>query len=335
MMNFAFLSTAHTHTKGFLKDVAGRDNCRVAAIFDDMVERGKHYAEEYKAEFSDDLAATVARKDVDAFIVCAENTRHLPILEVAIPAGKPIFCEKPFTATTKDALKAAKLIRKHGTIVHMGYFLPFSDAMQGILAYLGEGKLGKLTHARFRNAHHAAYGHWFDSPELAWFYNPELAGGGAFMDMGTHAVHLVRTLFGPCQRVFATIGNASGIYSAVDDHGLALLQFANGVLCTVEASWIQTGGRGGLEVTGSAGTLYDEPGKGYVHGAPGKEALPVPKGKTLPSRVDRLIGAIQGTIRREEFDADLACAVDAVAIMEACYKSSKKGAWVDVPKAGL
>jgi hypothetical protein len=41
---------------------------------------------------------------------------------------------------------------------------------------------------------HAAYGRWFDSPDLAWFTDPTLAGGGAFMDMGTHAVHCLRSL---------------------------------------------------------------------------------------------------------------------------------------------
>jgi predicted dehydrogenase len=34
--------------------------------------------------------------------ICAENTRHVPLLKAAIPAGKPIFCEKPFTATAAE-----------------------------------------------------------------------------------------------------------------------------------------------------------------------------------------------------------------------------------------
>ena len=43
----------------------------------------------------------------------------------------------------------------------------------------------------------------------------------------------------------ATIGNAAAIYPDVDDHGIAWLRYANGVLGTVEASWVQTGGHGG------------------------------------------------------------------------------------------
>ena len=131
---------------------------------------------------------------MEGFVICAENTRHLPILKAAIPVGKPIFCEKPLATTAEEARRAQALAIEHGTILHMGYFLPFTAEMQGVLACVQSGRLGSVTHVRYRNAHHAAYGHWFDKQDLRWFADPELAGGGAFMDMGTHAVHLVRTL---------------------------------------------------------------------------------------------------------------------------------------------
>ena len=35
-------------------------------------------------------------------------------------------------------------------------------------------------------------------------------------------------------------------------------------------------------------------------------------------------------ISQEELQNDLACAADAVAIIEACYQSNKMGGWVDV-----
>ena len=196
MPNIAFLSTAHSHSKSFLAAVAAKEDCQLVAIWDDIASRGQGFAAQYGADYADELAAVIGRDDVDGFIICAENTRHLPLLQQAIPAGKPIFCEKPFTTTAAEAREALALIKKHDTIVHMGYFQPFSAQMDGVLTHIRSGALGTLTHARYRNAHHAAYGHWFDTPELAWFAAPELAGGGAFMDMGTHAVHLLRSALG-------------------------------------------------------------------------------------------------------------------------------------------
>jgi predicted dehydrogenase len=222
------------------------------------------------------------------------------------------------------------LVRKHNTIVHMGYAQPFFGPIVTVASMLAEGKLGQVTHARFRNSHNAAYGRWFDSPDLAWFTEASLSGGGAFMDMGTHAVHCLRSLLGPVDRVMARIGNACGAYPKVDDNGIALLQFRSGVLGTVEASWVQTGGIGGLEITGSAATVFQHPTLGYVTAAPKQEPQKVVDSPEKPRQVNRLLAAIEGKITRAELDADLVCAADAVAIMEACYQSSKSGQWVDV-----
>jgi len=331
MVNIALLSCAHIHTKGYLKTIAERDNCGVVAIWDDVADRGRRYAQQHRAEFAENLDAVIARDDVDALIICAENTRHLPLLKAAIPAGKPLFCEKPFTTSVAEAAEAMELIREHGAAVFMGYFQPFSAQMQGVAKLLADGTLGRITHARFRNAHHAAYGRWFDSPDLAWFTDPQLAGGGAFMDMGTHAVHLLRTLLGPVRRACATIGNASGVYPKVDDYGIALLEFASGVIATCEASWVQTGGVRGLEITASEATLHPDAEHGYVFEAPKQDPRPVARGEPKPSRVDRLIAAVEGTLSKQEIDDDLACAADAVAIVQACYESNRSGRWTDVP----
>ena len=330
MSNIALLSAAHIHTRGFLEDISRRDDCQLVALWDDMPNRGQRYAAEHGGEFSAELEAVIGRDDVDGFIICAENTRHLPLLEAAIPTGKPVFCEKPFTTRSADARRALTLMREHGTVVHMGYFQPFTAVMQGVKQAIDDGALGKITHARCRNAHHAAYGRWFDSEDLAWFHDPELSGGGAFMDMGAHAVHLLRMFLGPVDKVCATIGNAAGIYPNVDDYGTALFRFKSGALGVVEASWVQTGGGGGLEVTGSEGTIFDHSELGYVIAAPGKDPVPVAKGEEKPTRVERLLRAIRDEISAGELADDLGCAAAAVAIVEACYVSSEQGAWVDV-----
>ena len=150
------------------------------------------------------------------------------------------------------------------------------------------------------------------------------------MDMGTHAVHLLRTLLGPVDQVFATASNVSGIYPEVDDNGLGLLRFRSGCLGTIDASWVQVGGPTGLELTGSAAALFEHPEEGYVITVSPKDYVPIPKGVARPTRVDRLIAAIEGEVTQDELEKDLQCAVDAVAIMEACYQSNESGRWEDV-----
>ena len=65
------------------------------------------------------------------------------------------------------------------------------------------------------------------------------------------------------------------------------------------------------------------------HEADRHEALPRLWSPCAPP-LDRLLAAIEGSLSTAELDQDLACAADAVSIVEACYESNKTGDWVDV-----
>jgi predicted dehydrogenase len=331
MPNIAILSTAHIHTKSFIENlVKATDGRKAYAIWDDIADRGQRYAQSCGAKFTGNLDELLSDKAVDGFIICAENTRHLPLLKKALPAGKPVFCEKPLVTNTAELREVAGLLKRYPTKLHCGYFQPFTGSMLAAASLIQQNAFGKITRVKFRNAHHAAYGRWFDNPDLAWFHNPALSGGGAFMDMGTHAIHLLRTLFGPVTEVWATIRNEAGIYLNVDDYGIAQLRFASGVLGTVEAAWTQTGGPGGLEIVGSAATLWNN-GKEYVISKPREAAIPLAPLPEKPKTADRLIATIRGEVTDAELSTDLAAAMDAVAIMEAAYTSSQTGHWTTVP----
>jgi predicted dehydrogenase len=330
MPNIAILSTAHIHTKGFLDNLTkATDGRRAYAIWDDVADRGQRYATQFNTRFEPKLSRLLRDKNVDGFLICAENTRHLPLLKKTLPVGKPVFCEKPLTTTVRDAQRVVALLQQSPVPLFCGYFQPFSGPMQAVAQLVAGNTFGKITRIRYRNAHHAAYGRWFDNPDLQWFTNPELAGGGALMDMGTHAIHLVRTLFGPVTEVWAEIRNEAGIYPAVDDFGVAHLKFATGVLGTIEAAWTQTGGISGLEITGSTKALWNS-GKEYLVGAPKEQPVAVVALPEKPTRVDRLIAVIKGEIPVADLQADLAATLDAVAIMAAAYKSAKTGRWQKV-----
>ena len=330
MANIAFLSTAHIHTRNFLDHLSkASDGRRIQGIWDDLESRGRRYADEFAAPFEPDLDRLLEDPSVDGFVICAENTRHLPLLEKALPVGKPVFCEKPLVTNAGELGRVGELLGQHPVTLFCGYFQPFSGMMQRVARLIAEGAFGAITRIRYRNAHHAAYGRWFDNPDLNWFYRPELSGGGAFMDMGTHAIHLVRTLFGPVDQVWATIANHSAIYPSADDYGLAQLRFESGILGTVEAAWTQTGGIGGLEITGSERTLWNT-GDGYVIGGPDRETEAIKPIEGRPTRMDRLVAAIRGELTPEELAADLAATRDAVAIMEAAYRASYSGSWESV-----
>jgi predicted dehydrogenase len=196
-----------------------------------------------------------------------------------------------------------------------------------VAAQLAARRFGAVTHFRLRNSHGGAYARLFDAPDLAWFTDPALAGGGAFMDVGSHAVHLARVLFGPVTEVWAQIGNATGIYPGCDDGGVAHLRFASGVRGTIFAGWTETGGENGLEIAGSERSLW-RAGGAYVTGGHGRiEPEPLPPAPPRPLQIDRLVAAARGALPPAELAADLEASLDAVAIMAACDASARHGTW--------
>lgn len=327
MSKIAVISVAHIHSKEFCKQLCElTPEKRPYVIWDENPERGAAYAETYGSRFEPDLGNVLADDAIEGFVICAENTRHLPLLEKVMPLGKPVMCEKPLATSAVDAARILELAREFKTPLISGYFYPFFAEHRAAATLAADGTLGKVTHLNFRNAHNAAYGHWFDNPELAWFTDPELSGGGALLDMGTHAVHLLCHLGGKVEAVWATCANLSGVYPKVDDYGLIVMRFANGIIGRVEAGWVFTGGLGGLEAIGSEKSIWNN-GEKLVFGVRGK-AEDLPPAEARPDRIPRLLALVNGELSAEELEADLTASIGAVCVMDAAYASAQSGQWV-------
>ena len=326
MPKIAIISVAHIHSKNFCDTI-----CKITSgkaphvIWDENPERGVKYAADYKCRFEADLNKVLADHDVEAFVICAENTRHLPLLRKVLPLGKPTMCEKPLATQAADVDEVISLVRQFHTPLTFGYFQPFFGPNRAVKQMMEKNELGKVTHLNFRNAHNAAYGRWFDNPDLAWFTDPALSGGGALLDMGTHAVHLLRHLGGPVTEVWASTDNFAGTYPQVDDYGLIIMKFASGAIGRAEAGWVFTGGHQGLEVIGSQKSIWND---GVLKiGGPGIAAEAVVPLEDKPTRIERLIAVVKGKISQKEIDEDFIAACDAVKIMSAAYASAASGLW--------
>lgn len=335
-MKLALLSGAHSHTTGYLKTIKERDDLQLAVVWDDMPSRGQAIADEMGCPFVPDVNDALAVAGLDATCICADNAGHRPLVEASAAAGLPIFCEKPMALSVGDADAMLAAIRQADVPAVFGFFQPYTGAALQARKMIADGELGEITQLTYRNSHHAAYGHWFDDAERRWFTEPEKSGGGAFCDMGAHAMHFVRLVFGPVTSLSAVISNKSGVYPLVDDHGVALCNFASGATGVIEASWVFTGGPTGLEAVGSKGalrlrgnSLEIQPFGGEGRGKPG-ETQQVAAGEGQPTRLERLVALLEGKLDRAEADRDLDCCRDAVAISVAAYKSSETGQQVNV-----
>jgi predicted dehydrogenase len=210
-----------------------------------------------------ELAADPA---VDAAVIGTPNALHAPQAVAFLEAGKHVLVEKPMARNLAEADAMLAAAGRPGARLMVAHCWRFHDDVLALRARVAAGELGEVVKTRGYGVH-AGWG------PSGWFTDPELAGGGALVDMGVHAIDTTRFLLGDPlpSRVLATVATRYGDY-AVDDEAIVLVSWSNGTNSIVESGWWQPH-LGGLEadteVYGTAGyaRVWDrtELPDGYQH----------------------------------------------------------------------
>jgi predicted dehydrogenase len=207
--------------------------------------------------------------DVDAAIVATPNALHAPQSIAFLRNGKHVMVEKPMATSVSECDAMMEASSGSGAFLMVAHCWRFRDEVIAMRERIAAGELGEIVKTRGYGVH-AGWG------PNGWFTNRALAGGGALVDMGVHAIDTARFLLGDPSpvRVCATVGTryADGRYE-VDDDGILLIEWSNGTNSVVEAGWWQPHA-GGLEAetevygTGGYSRIWppEPPPEDYEHG---------------------------------------------------------------------
>jgi predicted dehydrogenase len=120
---------------------------------------------------------------------------------------------------------------------------------------LQKNLIGKPFMIRVRFAHGGPFPGWAQSD---WFYSKKLAGGGALLDMGIHAIDMCQHLIGPVAKVTANMGTLRKKIE-VDDNAVLLLDFgAAKCFGYIECGWTSGPGFLGIEIYGDKGNIVSD-----------------------------------------------------------------------------
>ena len=218
----------------------------------------------------DDWTEAVRAPDVDAVVIGTPNALHHPQAMAALEHGKHVLLDKPMALDTAQAQEIADAAEAAGRTLLVGHMWRYRDEVIATRDRIAAGSVGRPVRTRGYGIH-AGWG------PSGWFTDPALAGGGALIDMGIHAIDTTRFVLGDPEplRVSASIGTAYGEY-AVDDDAVVLIEWSNGVRSVVECGWWQPrldGVEADTEIHGTAGyeriwpqfTPAAPPPADYVH----------------------------------------------------------------------
>ena len=208
----------------------------------------------------------IARDDIDAVAIVTPPRAHHDLSIAALRAGKHVMCEKPFAMDATQAAGMHDTAQLSGLTGMVGHEFRHAPQRAYIKQLLEDGYVGRFqlcTIELFLDRYVTR-----EPRPLAWMaYESE--GGGLLGALGSHYIDGLRHWFGEVSRVTGRLAGlrpdvmdpktSSIVKAQTDDTFLFTLEFANGGIATMIASFATTPTRGArIAVMGERGTLIAE-----------------------------------------------------------------------------
>ena len=227
----------------------------VSAVYARSVERADRLARQHGARAYTDFDRFLDHRPMEIVAIGTPSGLHATHGIAAAGRGLHVLVEKPIDVTVARADALIDAARANG--VKLGVFFQdrFAPGVRTLKTLIDEGRLGRpiLASARVK---------WFRPREYyagsTWRGTQALDGGGALMNQGVHTADLLLWLLGPVRSVFAKTATALHTIE-VEDLAVAVLEFANGALATLEATTAAFPGYPRrIELSGTEGSLVLE-----------------------------------------------------------------------------
>jgi len=197
------------------------------------------------ADWTTDLAAALARPDVQVYFDAQVTAAREPAVRAAIEAGKHIYTEKPVAATLAGAVGLARAADAAGVVHGVVQDKLFLPGLRKLARLVDAGFFGRILSVRGEFGYWVFEGDWQPAQRPSWNYRAA-DGGGIVMDMFPHWHYLLERLFGRVTAVTAhatthlpeRVDEQGRRYPATaDDAAYAIFELAGGIVAQINSSW--------------------------------------------------------------------------------------------------
>ena len=268
--------------------------------------------------------AMLAGERLDGVSLCTVPATHHEIALDLLDAGVPVLCEKPLAVSLEEARAMAARADARGVLLVPAFKFRFHEEVGRARELLTRGVLGEIL----------AFRVMFGGPANVrgtWYVRRSLSGGGVIMDIGPHAVDLIRFLLGEIEDVRAEVILPEGW--EVEPTARLAVRLVGGATGVVDLSWtVPVPSPAYLEIYGDRGALLlDRQGLSYRL-APWAEWKRLPNTSTAEQAFARQLAHFaDGLTGRGEWVLGASDGVRAQALIEAAYASLVSGSAVAPP----
>jgi len=155
----------------------------------------------------DDL---LADKSIELVVVSTPNETHFALAKQALEAGKHVVIDKPFAATSEEALALGQLAKAKGLLVIPFHNRRWDGDFQTVRKLLQEDAIGRLV------TFESHFDRFRPIPRENTWKEAENPANGMLFDLGPHLVDQALALFGPPDAITASV-RADRDQTAIED----------------------------------------------------------------------------------------------------------------------
>ena len=215
--------------KAFAEDLKRLDGHSISAVGSRTLGNAQSFAHTYGGTAYGSYEELVADPSVNAIYVATPHPAHKDNVILALNAGKPVLCEKPFSVNAVEAQQMVDAASKNGVALMEAMWARFLPHYAKVREIIESGVLGKI------HTIHADHGQRLADQNIPRLVEPALAGG-ALLDLGIYPISFAHMILGNPSKITST---AVLTDKGVDAQTSMIFDYASGAQAVLNTTMIE------------------------------------------------------------------------------------------------
>lgn len=232
-MRYALIGCGRV-SKNHIK-AALNNNLEIVALCDIVAEKAENLNDEFSLQVPvyTDYREMLEKEKPQLVAIATSSGAHGEISLYCAENGFNFIVEKPMAMSIPEADAVIKAVEKNGVVASVSHQNRFNIAVQELKLALDSGRFGRLSHGNINVR-------W--SRDESYYAGDEWRGkwasdGGTLMNQCIHGIDLLRWAFGDeVESVYGSVRNRQHPYIEAEDVGVAVVNFKNGAVATIEGT---------------------------------------------------------------------------------------------------